>query len=90
MRIAINTRFFLKDKMEGIGWYSYEVVKRMVLAHPEDEFIFLFDRKAHPDFQFSDNVQALELFPPARHPLLFKFRFYVSIPASLRRHTVDV
>jgi glycosyltransferase involved in cell wall biosynthesis len=90
VRIAINTRFFLKDKMEGIGWYSYEVVKRMVLAHPEDEFIFLFDRKAHPDFQFADNVQALELFPPARHPLLFKLWFDVSIPAALSRHPVDV
>lgn len=38
MRIAVNTRFLLKDKMEGFGWFTYETVKRMVIAHPEHTF----------------------------------------------------
>ena len=44
MRIAINTRFLLSDKMEGFGWFTYEVVKRISEQHPEHTFLFFFDR----------------------------------------------
>ena len=40
MRIGVNTRLFVKGKMDGIAWFSYEVLKRMVKAHPEHDFIF--------------------------------------------------
>ena len=35
MRIGINTRNLIPNKMEGFGWYTYEVVKRLVENHPE-------------------------------------------------------
>jgi len=57
MKIGINTRLFVKEKMDGIAWFAYETVKRMVLAHPEHEFVFFFDRKYKSDFIFSDNVK---------------------------------
>jgi hypothetical protein len=41
VKIAINTRTLLAGKLEGIGWFTNELVKRMVLNHPEDEFIFI-------------------------------------------------
>ncbi len=44
MKIAVNTRLLLKNKLEGIGWVAYETLKRIVLAHPEVEFYFIFDR----------------------------------------------
>ena len=40
MRIAVNTRLLLKDKLEGIGWYTYETLSRIVKSHPEHEFYF--------------------------------------------------
>ena len=43
MRIAVNTRFLLPGRLEGLGRFTFEVVKRMVEANPEVEFIFLFD-----------------------------------------------
>ncbi|MFM2049249.1 MAG: hypothetical protein RI955_1797, partial [Bacteroidota bacterium] len=52
MRIAINTRMLLKNKMEGIGRFTYEITKRIVEQHPEIEFHFLFDRKFDEDFIF--------------------------------------
>ena len=55
MRIAVNTRFLLSHKMEGFGWYTYEVVKRLVENHPEHEFIFFFDRKYDEKFVFGGN-----------------------------------
>lgn len=89
MRIAINTRFLLKDKLEGIGWFTYEVVKRLVRRHPEHDFFFLFDRPYHDDFIFSDNVTPLIVSPPARHPVLFYTWFEWSVPKVLKQHKVD-
>ncbi|HMG15865.1 MAG TPA: hypothetical protein VK590_10475, partial [Saprospiraceae bacterium] len=71
MRIAVNTRFLLAGKMEGIGWYTYEVMKRMVEQHPDDEFIFIFDRQYDKRFIFGRNVTPVVLSPPARHPFLW-------------------
>ncbi len=90
MRIAVNTRFLLAGKLEGIGWYTYEVLKRMVRIHPEDEFIFLFDRPYDNRFIFGDNVTPVVIGPPARHPLLWYIWFEWSLPRILKKHKVDV
>ncbi|MCF8238784.1 MAG: glycosyltransferase family 4 protein [Saprospiraceae bacterium] len=90
MRIAINTRMLLPNRLEGIGWYTYEVVRRMVDAHPEHQFIFFFDRAYDPEFVFAPNVEPVVLHPPARHPLLFMVWFDWAIPRALRKHRADL
>jgi glycosyltransferase involved in cell wall biosynthesis len=90
MRIAINTRFLLPHKMEGFGWFTYEVVKRIVQAHPEHEFFFFFDRKFDSKFIFSDNVTPIVLPPSARHPILFKIWFNYSVTKALKRYNIDL
>lgn len=62
----------------------------MVLSHPEDEFLFLFDRPFDPRFVYADNVKPLVLAPQARHPLLFKAWFEWSVPRALRKFKADV
>ena len=52
MRIAVNTRFLLPNRLEGIGWFSFEVLRRLVEQHPEHEFIFFFDRPYDERFYF--------------------------------------
>ena len=90
MRIAVNTRLLLKGKLEGIGWVAYETLKRIVLAHPEVEFYFIFDRKPDPMFLFADNVKPVVLFPQARHPFLFIWFFELSVPHALRKIKADL
>ena len=90
MRIAVNTRLLLKGKLEGIGWVAYESLKRIVLAHPEVEFYFIFDRKPDPLFLFADNVKPVVLFPQARHPFLFIWFFELSLPKALRKIKADL
>lgn len=90
MRIAINTRFLLSSKMEGFGWYTYEVVKRLVEQHPEHEFVFFFDRAFDPKFVFGSNVTPVVLNPPARHPILFYIWFEWSVRRALKKHKIDV
>lgn len=90
MRIAVNTRFLLKGKLEGIGWFTNEILKRLVLKHPEHEFIFFFDRPYDQQFIFADNVTPLVLGPPARHPVLWYIWFEWSIRRALIRYKADL
>ena len=88
-KIAINTRFLLTDKLEGIGWFSYEVLKRWVNWHPEHEFLFIFDRKFDEEFVFNTNVTPIIAAPQARHPILFYWWFEYSLPAIFKKYQAD-
>lgn len=90
MRIAVNTRLFLKGRLEGIGWFAHEVLSRMVKKHPEHEFIFIFDRPYHKDFIFAPNVTPVVLKPQARHPALYYLWTEWGIPRILRKYKADV
>lgn len=90
MKIAVNTRLLLKGKLEGIGWVAFETLRRIVKAHPEVEFYFLFDRKPDPMFLFADNVKPVVLVPQARHPFLFIWFFELSVPRALRKINPDL
>ncbi|MFD1551962.1 glycosyltransferase family 1 protein [Putridiphycobacter roseus] len=90
MRIGINTRFLLANKMEGFGWFTYEITKRLVLNHPEHTFYFFFDRPFDAKFIFADNVVPIVLSPQARHPILFRIWFNYSITKALKKYQIDV
>ncbi len=90
MRIAVNTRLLLKGKLEGIGWFTYQTLERIVRNHPEHEFIFFFDRTYDPSFVFAPNVTPVVVHPQARHPVLFYIWFEWRIPALLRKYKADL
>ena len=90
MKIAVNTRLLIKDKLEGIGWFSYETLKRITKKHPEHEFFFIFDRKYSNEFIFSENVIPIVAFPPTRHPLLTEFYFEYTLPIIIRKIKPDL
>ena len=90
MRIAVNTRLLLPGKLDGIGWFTAESVKRIVVSHPEHEFFFLFDRKPSPQFIFGPNVTPVVLCPQARHPILWRIFFEISVTWALRRYKIDL
>lgn len=90
MKIAVNTRFLLKEYLEGYGYFIYETFKRITAAHPEHEFIFIFDRPYDQRFVFGSNAKAVVTGPPARHPLLWKLWYDIKIPALLRKYKADV
>jgi len=90
LKIAVNTRLLLKDKLEGIGWFSFETLKRITRDHPEHQFYFIFDRKHHSDFIFSSNITPIEIGPQARHPVLYYIWFELSIPRVLKKIKPDL
>ncbi len=90
MEIAVNTRLLLKNKLEGIGWFTFETLKRITKRYPEHHFIFLFDRHFHEEFIFSDNITPLILSPPARHPFLYYIWFEHTVAGFLNKFNPDL
>jgi glycosyltransferase involved in cell wall biosynthesis len=90
MRIAVNTRLLIKNRLDGIGWFTYETLKRITVQHPEHDFIFIFDRPFHKDFVFSDNVIPVVIGPKARHAFLFVIWFEFSVKKILKKYKADI
>ena len=90
MEIVVNTRLLIDNKLEGIGWFAFETLKRITNRHPEHHFIFLFDRDFDEEFIFSDNVTPLILSPKARHPILFYWWFEFSVANFLNKFKPDL
>ena len=90
MKIVVNAQCLVKNKLEGLGWFSYETLKRITVQHPEHEFVFVFDRQWDEQFIFSDNVKPLILHPPSRHPFLWYLRFNLLFPSLLRKQKADI
>jgi glycosyltransferase involved in cell wall biosynthesis len=89
MRIAVNTRLLLPDKLEGIGWFTHETMRRIVAAHPEHHFLFLFDRPFDKRFVYGPNVEPVVIWPPTRHPLLYRLWFDHLLPRKLKQLKAD-
>ncbi len=90
MKIAVNTRLLLPNNLEGIGWFTYEVFKRLSKNHPEIEWVFIFDRAYDPSFVFSKNVKPIVIGPPSRHPILWYIWFEFSISHVLKKEKPDL
>jgi glycosyltransferase involved in cell wall biosynthesis len=90
MNIAVNTRLLIKSKLEGIGWFTYESLRRITAQHPEHHFYFIFDRDYNEEFIFSDNITPIVVAPQARHPLLFYIWFEIQLPGLLKRLNPDL
>lgn len=90
MKIAVNTRLLLKNKLEGIGWFTYETLKRITQQHKEFQFYFIFDRKFSDEFIFSDNITPVVVAPQARHPFLYYLWFEHSLPKVFKKIKPDL
>ena len=89
MKIAVNTRLLLKNRLEGIGIFTHETLARITQAHPEHQFYFLFDREYDESFVFSENVTPIVAHPQARHPYLWYLFFEHGIPLKLKKIKPD-
>jgi glycosyltransferase involved in cell wall biosynthesis len=90
VEIIVNTRLLLPGRLEGIGWFEFETLKRITRNHPNDHFIFLFDRDCSEEFLFSDNITPLILSPQARHPFLYYLWFEFSVAGVLNKLKPDL
>ncbi|MBO73733.1 MAG: glycosyltransferase [Flavobacteriales bacterium] len=89
-RIALNARLLIPNRLEGIGWFTDACYRRMIAAHPEHEFLLLFDRAPDAAFGYGPNATSMRLFPPARRPFLYDVWFDFSVTRALSRWKADV
>ena len=52
MNIAVNTRLLIKNRLEGIGTYTFETLARITKMLPNYNFYFIFDRDYPDEFIF--------------------------------------
>lgn len=90
MNVGVNARLLLHNKLEGIGWFAYQILSRIVKQRPDDHFYFFFDRPYHQDFIFGPNVTPVVLGPQARHPLLYYIWFNFKVAPQLKKRKIDV
>ncbi|MCS7072924.1 MAG: glycosyltransferase family 4 protein [Bacteroidia bacterium] len=90
MKIAVNARFLLPHKLEGIGIFTFEVMRRLAANYPNDEFHFFFDRPYDAQFLTSPNIIPHVVYPPARHPFLFWIWFEWAVTRKLKQIQADV
>lgn len=90
MQIVVNTRLLIEDKLDGIGWFSDQTLKRITQRNPDVHFVFLFDRDYSERFIYADNITPLVLGPQARHPFLYYAWFHVSVRQLLNRMKPDL
>lgn len=90
MQIVVNTRLLIKNRLDGMGWFSYQTLKRITQKNPDVHFVFLFDRPFDESFIFSDNITPLVIGPQARHPFLYLAWFQGSVKNLLGRMNPDL
>lgn len=90
MHIVVNTRLLIKNKLEGIGWFTYQTLKLITQTHQHVKFTFLFDRSFDKEFIFSGNVTGVVLGPKARHPFLYYFWLQYKVKPYLKKTKPDL
>lgn len=84
MIIVVNTRLLIHNRLDGIGRFAFETLRRITQKQEDVNFVFLFDREIHEDFVFSDNITPAKIFPPARRTWLFNWWLNFSVHGVLR------
>lgn len=90
MIIVVNTRLLIHNRLDGIGRFTYETLLRITRKQEDVNFVFLFDRKIHEEFVFSENITPVKLLPPARRTWLFNWWLNISVHGVLRDLNADL
>lgn len=89
LRAAIVARMAVHGRMDGIGWYTQQLITHLAGIAPELQLDLLFDRRPHPSL-VPAGTNAHVLWPQARHPMLWHWWFERTLPRWLRAHRPDV
>lgn len=90
MRIALNARHMMNDRLEGLGTVTHEIMQRIVKSHPEERFDYYFDRPYQPQYVHGPNVMPHVFGPPARLPGLIRYWNKYPVRRDIIRQHSDV
>ncbi len=90
MRIAVNARHLLVDRLEGVGIVTDEVMGRLARSHPDDQFDYYFDRKYDSKFVHGSNVTPHSFHPVTRLPVLIRYWLDHSVRKNVLKQKADI
>jgi glycosyltransferase involved in cell wall biosynthesis len=90
MIIAINARTLRTVPRDGIGWFTLEVVSRMVQNHSEHRFLLIGDRRRQLLPFEAINIEYLTIPLRTVHPILRHVWHEYLLPSVLKRAGADV
>jgi glycosyltransferase involved in cell wall biosynthesis len=89
MRIAVNTRFSGLPESEGYAKFTNGLILNMSAQNPSDDYILMYDRPVTSSIRNS-NTSSMVSGPEARHPLLWKWWYDISLPRMARRAKAEL
>jgi len=90
MKIAVNCWILRNKKIDGIGNFTIETLRPLIIAHPSIEFQILCDKNFTEDYFDFPNAKKYHIFPPYRHPLLYLFYMEIVVGFFLKKHKPDL
>jgi len=90
MIIAINARTLKPVPHDGIGWFTYEVIRGIVSAHPEHRFVLISDRKYDDPPVSGSNVEYVTIPLRTVHPLIWYAWHELFLPGVLKKVKADL
>jgi glycosyltransferase involved in cell wall biosynthesis len=90
MNIAISARMLRKNPDDGISWFTYETVKRLVINNKQHKFFLIFDRNFDRSLLFSGNTEGIVIGPATRHPILWYWWLEYKLPHVLSKIKADI
>ena len=90
MNIAISARMLRKDPDDGISWFTYETVRRLINNNKQHTIYLIFDREIDKSLLFSANTRAVKIGPATRHPILWYWWLEYRLPKVLEEVKADL
>ena len=75
---------------DAYRYFIYETFKRIVGNNPQQDFIFITDKKNGQPFIESKNAKTITVAATARYSLLWQYWYDVKITAALKKHKADL
>ncbi len=90
MNIAIGARTLHENPGDGITWFTYETVKRIVRDHPDDKFFLITDKRYNELPVRGSNVEYVYRWPRNRHPVIWYLWHQFILPPVLKKIKADI
>jgi glycosyltransferase involved in cell wall biosynthesis len=90
LKIAVNTRLVIKNKMDGIGLFTWQTFSLLAKQHPEIDFYFIFDRKPYEEFLAAKNIHPIIIRPITRHIYVFPYWYQIALKNVLKKLKPDI
>jgi glycosyltransferase involved in cell wall biosynthesis len=89
MKIAINARFSGDGFREGYGRFTEGLIRKLA-ENEADQFVMMYDRDPGASVIRGSNIEVKVKGPAARHPLLWKLWYDISMPSMARSSGADL